>query len=343
MIKPLETMPLISIIIANWNGGKIFEECLKSLSRLKYQKWELIVVDNGSVDTSFELLSNYKLIKNKTNLGFAKANNQGFKVSSGKYILLLNNDTKVNPDLLNVLVDKMEENLKVGALQPKIKLMDKKGYLDNAGTFLTRTGFLKHWGFMEKDGRRFNKEQLIFSAKGACLFTRSDLVKKIGLFDSDFGSYFEESDYCWRVWLSGFNVLYYPKTYILHKMGFTTRRQDVSFINYLSYRNRICSLLKNLGTFNLVSILGLHLFISLGISLVFLIKFQPKYSLMILKAILWNAIHLDETLKKRLKVQKMRVVKDEDLFKIFLRPFDLTKAFSDFQRIEEDLKRKLPR
>src|SRR3990167_6216512 len=273
----IKKYPLVSIVMANWNGGKVYEDTLISLSKISYPNWELIVVDNGSSDGTTDLslnskfrITNSKLIKNKTNLGFAPANNQGYKISKGKYILLLNNDTLVEKNFLEVMVEKMEKEADLGVLQPKIKMMDNPKILDNAGSFLTRIGFLHHWGFMKKDSRQYGREREVFSVKGACMFIRRSVVEKIGLFDGDFMSYFEESDFCWRAWLLGYRSIFYPRTFILHKVGFTIRRLDVGNLNWHYYKNRIASLIKNLGSANLLIILPAHLIVSFGISLAFL-------------------------------------------------------------------------
>lgn len=332
---------LVSVIIVNWNGGEVMRQCIESLSKISYEKWELIVVDNGSSDESEDIASNFKLIKNKTNLGFARANNQGVKLAKGKYILLLNNDTKVEPDFLSKLVGRMKEDISIGVIQPKIFLMDKPGYLDNAGSFLTRIGFLDHWGFGEKDSKEFNEEREIFSAKGACMLIRRDVIDKVGLFDKDFFSYFEESDFCWRVWMNGWKVLFYPKARIYHKLGYTIRRLNVSELNYHYYKNRIYSLLKNLGSLNLLLILMPHIIISEALWFLFLLRGKFKYSLMVKKAILWNFWNLPKTLTKRKKIQTMRKLGDQELFKVILHPVNVGRFFNDFQRVEEDLRRKV--
>ena len=338
--------PLISIIIANWNGGGVYEECLYSLSRINYPNWELIVVDNGSNDGTTELslspkfkIKSSKLIRNKANLGFAPANNQGNKIAKGKYLLLLNNDTLVDPSFLNILVEKMEKEKDLGVIQPKVRIMDNPEYLDNAGSFITTIGFLHHWGFMQKDRQEFNKEREVFTIKGACMLIRKSIVGKIGLFDPDFMSYFEESDFCWRVWLAGSRVLFYPKTYIFHKVGFTIKRLDVGNLNWHYYKNRICSLIINLGVGKLLIILPVHLIVSLGISFAFLFKGQFKNALIIWKAILWNILNLDKTLKKRIKVQNVRAVSDKFIFDKLSVPVDWKSFFTDFKRIEKDLKK----
>lgn len=341
----MNSKPLVSIIIVNWNGGNVFANCLKSLAKIDYPNWELIIIDNGSTDNSEKLAEliklpskKYQFIKNHQNVGFAPANNQAVKVARGRYVLLLNNDTKVEPDFLTLLVNRMEEDISIGVIQPKIFLMEKPGYLDNAGSFFTKIGFLHHWGFMQKDGPEFDKESEIFSAKGACMLVRKSVVDEIGLFDADFFSYFEESDFCWRVWLSGYKVLFFPKARIYHKLGFTIRRLDVLNLNYHYYKNRICSLIKNIETGNLLPIATAHLVISFGITLLFLVRLHPKEALIIAQAIGWNIVNLPPTLKKRSVIQKHRRITDDRLFAMVAYPINWQKYFQDFKRIETDLR-----
>lgn len=333
--------PLVSIIIVNWNGGKVFDDCLKSLAKLNYPNWELVVVDNGSIDGSEKLpenyelgIKNYELIKNRENKGFAVANNQGLKKAKGDYILLLNNDTKVTSTFLSKMVEKMESDPKIGVMQPKIFLMDKPGYLDNTGTFMTWTGFLQHWGFMAKDSKRFGREREIFSAKGACLLTRKSLIEKIGLFDDDFVSYFEESDFCWRAWLAGYTVLYFPGAKIYHKLGMTSKRMLQTDINFHSSKNRILALLKNLEAKNLVIILIPHLFLNLFLIIFYLVKLQPPKAWMLTSAVLWNTRRLPQTLKKRRSVQKMRTVGDKKLFSGIWQKLSIPEMLSHFKKVE---------
>lgn len=321
----------VSIIIVNWNGGEVFRSCLNSLKKLKFDDYELIVVDNGSTDGTEELAT----IRNNENRGFAGGNNQGFEKARGKYIWLLNNDTLVESDILNKLVDYMEKNRDVGVIQPKIRIMDKPTLLDNAGSFLTVSGFLEHWGYLQKDGPEFNRKRDIFSAKGACLFARQDIIKKVGLFDPDFGSYFEETDFCWRVWLAGYRVQYCPVGEILHKVGFTSKRMDPVGTNYASFRNRLCSLIKNLEYKNFYIIL-LHLILIKVLGIYYLLRLQFDKSMMVWRAITWNIINLKSTFKKRSAVQKLRVVSDADLLKTIIVPWSFRRMFGHFLRTEKD-------
>lgn len=340
--------PLVSVIIVNWNGGQVFDDCLKTLSKISYPNWEMIVVDNGSEDGSenlplkYKRFSKAKIIKNKINLGFAGANNQGVRVAKGEYVLLLNNDTRVTPDFLSKLVTRSEADPQIGIIQPKIFLYDNPGYLDNAGSYLTNIGFLKHWGFMEKDSAKFSQETEIFSAKGACMLIKKSVIQQAGgLFDKDFFSYFEESDFCWRVSLLGYKILFYPDALIYHKLGYTIRRLNVAKLNYHYYKNRICSLIKNLESKNLLLVLIPHLFISGGIILAFLLKLKFQNAWMVFRALLWNLVNLPKTLKKREAVQKNRVVTDSKLFKKLSRPIEWNKYREDFSRVSNDIERKV--
>lgn len=325
--------PAVSIVIANWNGGEVFEDCLASLNKLDYPNWELIVVDNGSSDGT----EKYVTVKNKENVGFAVANNQGVKRAKGEYILLLNNDTKVKPDFLTKLVERIEQDNTLGVIQPKILVMDKPTHLDSVGSFLTATGFLQHYGFLAKDGKKYNKEMVVFSAKGACLLIRKEVIAKVGLFDADYVSYMEETDFCWRVWLAGYKILYYPKVKILHKVGMTSKRLQQMEVNYHSFKNRIATLFKNLNTINLVLMGTFHLFLLGGLGFYYLLRLRFRGAAIIGKAVLWNIFHLPMLMEKRAKVQAMRKVKDKELFRIILKPYNIKSMFSHFVRSEKML------
>ena len=117
--------PLVSIIIAHWNGEEIIKDCLESLSKTTYENYEVIVVDNASTDNSVKIITenfpNIKIVQNNKNYGFAGGNNIGYNHAKGEIILLLNNDTNVEPDWLENLVKFSLDNPQVGILQPKIK------------------------------------------------------------------------------------------------------------------------------------------------------------------------------------------------------------------------------
>ena len=339
-----KTNPKVSIIIVHFNGFSVLKNCLDSLKTIKGVSFEVIVVDNSSKDDSVADLKKYKsqyplnIIESKSNLGFAGGNNLGVTEAKSEYILLLNNDTTVTPNLLEVLVSKMETDTSIGAMQPKIKLMDNPKLLDNAGAFLNRLGLTVHWGFGETDSKEFDNEAEIFSAKGACLITRSSIIKKIGLSDDNFGSYYEESDFCHRVWLSGYKVIYYPKTFIYHKVGFTSSQMDPVKITLVSTRNKIFSLFKNLDGLNLFTILLPHIAFLKLLGIYYLFKLQFGKAWMIYGAIFWNIMHFPLLIKGRIATQKLRVKKDSEIMPVILRPIDVKSLFSHFKKIEKNFK-----
>jgi len=307
--------PLVSVIIVNFNGEDLLKHCLVSLAAEKYKRKEVILVDNNSADESIstakKLYPNIKIVKNRKNLGFAKANNIGVSKARGDYLFLLNNDTQVPKNVLGPLISFLIQNPKVGVVQPRVLLLDDKARLDSIGSFFTKTGFLFHYGFEKKDIKSLRRKIRLFSAKGSAMLIRSSLVEKIGLFDDDYFAYFEESDFCWRVWLSGHEVWYYPYVHIYHKGSATAINMHFPFISFHSFKNRIRSMIKNLELRNLTYILPLHLVISFLAAFSYLITFRPGVALAIVRAMAWNLRHLPSTMNKRKRVQtKIRKLSD---------------------------------
>src|SRR3989344_2623749 len=294
---------LVSIIIVNYNGGKYIEECISSIKKSSYKQYEIIVVDQDSTDGSADLINEkfpeVRLIRNK-NTGYAGGNNLGAKNAKGKYLFLLNGDTVMESSLIHSLVEALEKDSKIGCVQPKSFNLKFKGRLDGAGSLFTPSGFLYHIGYFDHDKPEYNKRYSVFSVKGAYLMTRKDLFDKLGGLDNDFFMYFEESDYCGRVWLSGNSVEYVPNSVIYH-WGGESQNWNKNFpkIQYQIFRNRICSYIKNLSTINLIKVLSFHIFLCEGMSFYYLLIGKWQVSIAIQRAILWNVLNIYKTLKKR--------------------------------------------
>src|SRR3990167_8837422 len=315
---------LVSIIIVNWNGKNYLQKCLSSLNKITYYPTEIIVVDQNSSDGSQRLVKRkypkIKLIENKENTGYVGGNNLGVSEAKGKYILILNNDIELEKNFLEPLVRAFEKESKLGVAQPKAVNLREKGKLDGGGSFFTMTGFLYHKGYMDKASKpEYNKRYPVYSVKGAYMMTRSELWNKLGGLDPDFFIYFEESDYCGRVWLSGHTVEYIPESVVYHWGGGDTTEdweRRFALVQYRSFKNRICSYFKNLSFKKLLILLPVHIGICLGVSLFYLLKGQYKFSLAILRALSWNLINLNKTLKKRDYIQsRLRKIDDNDFFK----------------------------
>ncbi len=312
-------MPLVSIIVVNYNGKRHLETCINSLQNIAYPRYEILLVDNASNDDSVDFVRNnfpqVKIIKNKANLGYAEANNIGAKESKGKYLVFLNNDIKAEPNFLNELITEMEKDSSIGMCQGKVFLMDNPKNLDSIGTYFTSAGFLRHIGLKEEDRGQYDQKREIFSPKGVCIVINRNLFEKIEGFDNDFFVYFEESDLAWKVWLAGYRVLYIPQSVIYHKVAATSLTFPFFFIQYHSYKNRMCSLVKNLEFKNLLLFLPFHFLLCFGLILVSLCCLEYKQANTILKAIGWNIRHLKLTLRKRRFVQsRIRKVRDRAIF-----------------------------
>jgi len=142
-------LPLVSIIIVNFNDKRHLYRCLSSILKSEYPSFEIIVVDNGSTDGSVELVKKLfgnnpriKLIQNERNLGPAAGRNIGAEVAKGRYLAFLDNDTEVNPKWLKEAVKVMESDLTIGAAQCKLLLMGHRNRFDYAGDYLSPYGFL---------------------------------------------------------------------------------------------------------------------------------------------------------------------------------------------------------
>lgn len=318
---------LVSIVIINWNGINDLKDLLLSFRKVTYKNFEIIIVDHGSIDGSVEYVKkNYpkiKILEKKKNLGFALGNNVGVKEARGEYVLLLNNDTVAKPDFLDHLVAAIKDE-NVGVVQPKIIFEDSKK-LQSAGTYLTNSGFLYHLGYDKNpEDKKYQKSYEIFSANGSCMLIKREVIDRVGLFDKDFFLYFEETDFCWRVWLAGYTVKYIPEAVIYHKGGRTAKTLPSAFINFHSFKNRINTLIKNLSVWELVKMLPVQLILVQVAAVSFLFRGGIKVAISTEKAMFWNILNIKKTLEKRKRVQnKIRKVADKELMKLVKRKVGL--------------------
>lgn len=223
----------LSVIIVNWNTKKLLEDCLSSIYKLtKDVKFEIITVDNASSDDSTDMIEKkfpkVILIKNKENLGFAKANNIGIKQAKGKYILLLNSDTYLIENSLAKLTEyaNCQENL--GALAPQLLNTDKSnqqsvGFFPNLPqiffwmTFIDDLPFGQNLKPYHVDHDSFyKKNQNVDWITGAALLIPKNVISKAGPLDEKIFMYGEDVEWCWRIKKAGFNIVYTPIIKIIH-------------------------------------------------------------------------------------------------------------------------------
>ena len=256
----------LSVIIVNWNTKKLLEDCLSSIFKFtKSIAFEVIIVDNGSNDGSIAMLKEkfpqVKLILNRENLGFTKANNQGIKVAKGDYILLLNSDTYLIENSFKQLLDKAQnlgENL--GALGPLLLNQDKStqqsvGFFPNLPqvffwmTFIDDLpcGQLLKPYHVDHDSF-YQKEREVDWLTAAAILVSQKVVEEVGGLDEKIFMYGEEVEWCHRIKKAGFEVFFSPVTKIVHiGRGSSQKIPTAAFIGeykavlyfYQKYRSRI--------------------------------------------------------------------------------------------------------
>lgn len=236
-----------SVIIPTWNGKDLLKTCLQSLKRQTYKDFEVIVVDNGSNDGTVEMIKKVypksRIFSFDHNKGFAPAVNEGLRNAQGEYLVLLNNDTKMDKKCLEHLMRAVKKK-NVGIIATKMLNFYQNDTIDSAGAFITSVGHANGIGWKEKDGPEFNKPKEVFLASGGgCLIKRS-VIEKIGLFDEDYFAYFEDVDFCLRAQLQGFKTWYEPKAIIYHVHKATSRRIQ-PFTEYLQFRNMTMTIIKD--------------------------------------------------------------------------------------------------
>lgn len=234
--------PKVSIVIVSFNTKKLIVDCIKSIkSATNNLDYEIIVVDNNSVDNSLEAIrklkyKNISFIENKDNRGFAKANNQGISLAKGKYILLLNSDTYITSNVISDVVGWMDKHEKVGIAS--CSLLNKDLTMQGSGGFFPTPLRVFMWMFflddipgmdslvkpfhpmhtrsLYKNESYFNKTQSQDWVTGAFFLIREQVIEQVGAFDEDFFMYTEEVELCYRAKLAGWKVMLLPEWSIIH-------------------------------------------------------------------------------------------------------------------------------
>jgi GT2 family glycosyltransferase len=240
-------MPVVSVIIVNYNGLSHLKECLDSLREQTFRDCEVIFVDNASSDGSVGFVKeNYpevKIIKNQRNLGYGGGNNAGIRESRGKYIVLLNNDTKADPQWLQKLVEAAQKDETTGMCASKILNYYHPGMIDNTGLLMYRDGIARGRGRLEKDIGQYDVEEEVFFPSGCACLYRKAMLDEIGPLDEDFFLYVEDVDIGLRGRLAGWRCVYVPGAVVYHKYSATTEPYS-PLKAYLVERNRIWVVLK---------------------------------------------------------------------------------------------------
>ncbi|MCC7359785.1 MAG: glycosyltransferase family 2 protein [Anaerolineales bacterium] len=237
----------LSIIIVNWNTRDLLAGCLDSLRAHPLEgASETWVVDNASADGSAALVRERypeaRLIENSRNLGFAAANNQALRASTGRYAVLFNSDALARPGALTTMLRFLDAHPAVGAVGPKLVNPDGSFQASYAKfpTLLSElallTGLARWWlGPYAPSPRPTPGEtpRVVDWVAGAALMVRRTAIERVGLMDEGYFLYSEETDWCWRLTRGGFPIWYLPEVEIVHQGGASSRQQSARSYGWL--------------------------------------------------------------------------------------------------------------
>ncbi len=240
----------VSIITPNYNGEKYLEEYFQSLTPQKQHIDEVIIIDNNSKDNSKQIIQKYQeklniqLIENNTNTGFAKACNQGIQKAKNEYLLLLNNDIKLEKNAIKTLIETIQENPKTFSVMSKMIQYHQPNLIDTAGDEYTILTYTQKKG-NNTNKEKYNKKREIFSScAGAALYKKS-IIEQIGPFDENFFAYVEDIDLSYRAQIQGYHNIYQPESIVYHHGSATSGSKYNPFKIRLAARNNIYLIYKN--------------------------------------------------------------------------------------------------
>jgi GT2 family glycosyltransferase len=311
-----------SVIILNYNGGKDLFECLESIHKTTDCRYEVILIDNNSIDESHikgkERFPKIKLIKNDENIGMA-ARNIGIKNAKSDYIVFLDSDTIVEKDWLKSLIESYKKHGE-GLYQPKILEKQNRDIISSCGNMINIFGFGFARNRGKKDSIQFNEFSKIGYTSGACTFSSLNTIKKIGDIDDIFFAYHDDLEYGWRASLLGINSFFEPKSKIYHRVSLTLEKSSSKKI-FLAERNRLICLKTLYSRKTFYKILPLMVILEIGIFLYFVTK---GLGITKLKTY-FSLIKLNSKIKeKNRNIEKIRKYQDSEVIKKFTNEFILS-------------------
>ncbi|UCC39908.1 MAG: glycosyltransferase family 2 protein [Candidatus Aminicenantes bacterium] len=239
----------VDIIIVNHNTKDLLRQCIKSVyANTPKNSFEIIVIDNSSVDESLQMIKrefpDVKVIENKENLGFSKANNQGITAGRGRYVLLLNSDTLVLPSTLDIMKQFLHDHPDVGIVGSRTFYSDytvqatARSFPTPINALFGRKSILTRLFPTNRFSRRyltcFNQDYSepfeVDWVAGSCLMVKRKMIDEIGLLDEGFWMYWEDADWCYRAKKKGWKVFCVPEAKIIHYEGMSSKKQSAKLI-----------------------------------------------------------------------------------------------------------------
>ena len=302
-------MSKLAVVILNWNGKRFLERFLPTLLRTLPDYAEAVVCDNASEDDSVAFLrENFPqvtLLQNEKNEGFALGYNLALQRVEAKYYCLLNSDIEVIDGWIEPVIEQMDANEKIAAVQPKLLSFDRRDEFEYAGAC---GGFIDKYGYpfcrgrvfsnLEKDHGQYDTVTDIFWATGAAMFVRSDVFHLMEGLDGDFFAHMEEIDFCWRIKNLGYKIKVNPASVVYHIGGGTLPKNN-SYKTFLNFRNSLYLLIKNLPDERIRKTLILRFFLDQVAAFSFLAQGHVKDFTAVYKALYTVARTYKQFLAKR--------------------------------------------
>jgi GT2 family glycosyltransferase len=245
-------VPSIAIILLSYGRAADTIDCIRSLRQSTYTNYEIIVVDNaspdGAADSVASACTGITLIRNDRNLGFAGGNNVGIRAAldrGAELILVLNNDTVVDPDMLGRLVKAAGASPRIGIVGAKILYADPPTMIWYAGgTLHSPSATTSHHGIGRQDTGTFDQPGVCTFVTGCAMLVPAEVWRRVGVFDAGFFAYLEDGDFCHRARCAGYELRYEPSARLYHKVSSTTAWDSPGY-TYLNVRNKILFLRKH--------------------------------------------------------------------------------------------------
>ena len=237
----------VTIVIPNYNGLRFMEPCMAALEKQNCRDFEILVVDNGSLDGSVEWLKEhrYPTIFLKENTGFSGAVNVGIKAAKSQFVLLLNNDTEAEPDFVGELLKAIQRSDQIFAVSSRMVQMYHKELMDDAGDMYSVLGWAYQRG-VGRSSRGYNREREVFSACAGAAIYRRAVFEQIGYFDERHFAYLEDIDVCYRAKIFGWHNRYCPSAVVYHVGSGTSGSKYNAFKVRLAARNNVYLNYKNM-------------------------------------------------------------------------------------------------
>lgn len=292
-----EDYPLVSIIAGTYNQPELTLDFLKSLKKITYPNYEVIIFDNASDKKKpgivKEMYPEITLIENKENLGYGGGNNVGIRAAKGKYLLLINNDVEVEPDFLEPLVAKLEHDPTIAVCNPKIRFFFKPDTIQYIGftPITTITVRNEGVGYGEKDTGQYEEDRFTHYGCGTAMLLPIEAIKKVGLISELFFLYYDELDWFQRFNDAGYKNAYVHNSLIFHKDSMTTGAMS-PYKTYFITRNRILYLRRNVSGFKFYLALLYQFLIAVPKNmLVYLLKGQFQHFISMKNAVGWHFVN----------------------------------------------------